>query len=72
MNKGHPATLAAACAHLPATTAQLAQRHGIGPTQAWSLMHELVRQRYAEEWGRELNERGRLVPVFFPTGKETL
>lgn len=65
-----PTTLAAARAHLPATTAQLAQRHGIGATRAWAVMRELVRLHYAEERGRELTDSGRLVPVFHPTAKE--
>jgi hypothetical protein len=65
-----PATLTAARSHLPATTRQLAARHGVGLAHAGAVIRELVRLGYAEEQGRELNDSGWLVPVYHSTQKE--
>jgi hypothetical protein len=54
---------------LPATTQQAAQRLGIGVVQSCTVMAYLLKHRYVEQNGRDLTDKGSLIPIYQMTDK---
>lgn len=65
-----PETITRAVSVLPATFAELQERLGLSENGARYTIKHLKLGGYATEWGRVLTERGTLVPVIYPTGKQ--
>ena len=62
-------TIDKALAHLPATREELSTRLGVSITQARSIAKNLIDNRYAEEWGHALTDKGVWTAVLHATGK---
>ena len=56
-------TITRALAALPATRAELAAALGVGQVQAGCIAKYMIDNRYAEEWGTKLTDKGTLAPV---------
>lgn len=58
-----PTTITRALARLPATREELRAALGVKEAQGYAIAKHLIDNRYAEEWGAKLTDKGTLAPV---------